>query len=244
MNRFDNDPVPVLVQEAVGEVRAAQAAVRGAVEKRVAEHRAGGSETKTKKSAATRKRIMDAASGLMRERGSVDFQMNEVPDRCNMSKGALYYYFSDREELVQAVFAEVFDETIEALEATCDQAETGREAIRLLCAEIVRRLDAGGPFTLAISNEMAVSRDKALTVASERLGRIVKLVSTQFTRAKSEGIIREDVDARLAATHVVGGFLLASVAALDLGYDDDREGMVSALVQLSLRGLGTEGAVL
>ena len=178
------------------------------------------------------------------ERGSVDFQMNEVSDRCNMSKGALYYYFSDREELVQAVFAEVFDETIEALEATCDQAETGREAIRLLCAEIVRRLDAGGPFTLAISNEMAVSRDKALTVASERLGRIVKLVSTQFTRAKSEGIIREDVDARLAATHVVGGFLLASVAALDLGYDDDREGMVSALVQLSLRGLGTEGAVL
>lgn len=47
------------------------------------------SGAKTRKSAATRERIMVAASELMTERRGTDFQMSEVSARCNMSKGAL-----------------------------------------------------------------------------------------------------------------------------------------------------------
>ena len=72
------------------------AAARGATRLR--------SGAKTRKSAATREKIMAAATELMVERGNTDFQMSEVSARCQMSKGALYYYFADKGALVQAIF--------------------------------------------------------------------------------------------------------------------------------------------
>ena len=56
-------------------------------------------EARTKKSAATRKRIMHETTKLMLARGNTNFKMSEISDRARLSKGALYYYFSDREAL-------------------------------------------------------------------------------------------------------------------------------------------------
>ena len=70
--------------------------------------------TATPKSAATREKIMAAATSLMAERGSADFQMAEVSARCGMSKGSLYYYFSDRAELVRAVLDRAVDDLWQA----------------------------------------------------------------------------------------------------------------------------------
>ena len=57
-------------------------------------------EARTKKSAATRKRIMHETTKLMLARGNTNFKMSEISDRARLSKGALYYYFSDREALL------------------------------------------------------------------------------------------------------------------------------------------------
>lgn len=73
--------------------------------------RGGRAEARTRKSAVTREKIMEAAAELMVERGGTDFQMMEVSSRCEMSKGSLYYYFADKGELVRAVM----DRSVEAL---------------------------------------------------------------------------------------------------------------------------------
>ena len=56
--------------------------------------------SKTRKSARTRARILEAAARLVSERAGVDFQMAEIAERCDMSKGALYYYFRDRDAIL------------------------------------------------------------------------------------------------------------------------------------------------
>ena len=58
---------------------------------------------KTRKSAKTRGRIMEAASRLMVERHGMHFNMSEVSERCRMSKGSLYYYFQDKDDLVEEI---------------------------------------------------------------------------------------------------------------------------------------------
>ena len=50
-------------------------------------------EARTKKSAATRKRITHETTKLMLARGNTNFKMSEISDRARLSKGALYTTF-------------------------------------------------------------------------------------------------------------------------------------------------------
>jgi len=72
-------------------------------------------ERRTKKSIETRKRIMSVATKIMVERGSTDFKMSEVSSQAQLSKGALYYYFADKDSLVQAVFDSSVDDLADVL---------------------------------------------------------------------------------------------------------------------------------
>lgn len=225
--------------ELVGEVRAAHEAVHEAVSQAVTREKTRlRSATKTRKSARTRTSIMEAALDLMTERGSTDFQMSEVAQRCGISKGALYYYFADRDELADAVLDEVLDDTVDAIERIAREAPSAREAIDGLCAEMARRFEAGSPLALATTNELAHAHGNVLSAATERLDRIVRVVEGQIERAREEGIVREDADASLVATFVVGGFLLTSLASANGLAFPEKEDLVSALVDLSLRGAG------
>ena len=97
------------------------AAARGATRLR--------SGAKTRKSAATREKIMAAATELMVERGNTDFQMSEVSARCQMSKGALYYYFADKGALVQAIFDASVDERVDQIVGAVAKASSAMESI-------------------------------------------------------------------------------------------------------------------
>lgn len=66
-------------------VRAAKSAAQSALGEQMERRKQRiKSVSKTRKSRATRERIMTAASELMVERGNTDFQMSEVSARCHM----------------------------------------------------------------------------------------------------------------------------------------------------------------
>ena len=108
------------------------------------------SSTKTRKSAATRERIMAAATSLMVERGNTDFQMSEVSSRCKMSKGALYYYFADKDALVEAIFDRSIDELVDSVEGAVAGASSALEALVSLTRELTCRMSVGSPLALAM----------------------------------------------------------------------------------------------
>ena len=83
----------------------------------------------SRKSQATRARIMQTATDFISERGSTDFQMNEISDRCNLSKGALYYYFIDKADLMDAIFDQVIGDLVEQVEEAVSTAHTPLETI-------------------------------------------------------------------------------------------------------------------
>lgn len=223
--------------ELVGDVRAAHEAVHDAVSRTVTREKSRlRAAAKTRKSAATRQRIMEAASAIMTEHGATDFQMSEVAARCGISKGALYYYFADRDELSQAVFDEVLEETVAAVERIANEAATAREAIDGLCAEMTRRFEAGSPLALAVASELSRMNGEVLTVATERFSRIVSLVSAQIDRARGEGFVRADANPSLVATFVVGGFLMTSLASANAKAFPNKESLAAALVDLALNG--------
>ncbi len=214
--------------------------VAGAVEERVAKRGAKlRSVAKTPKSQATRKRIMDEASRLMSERGSTDFQMAEVSSRCGMSKGSLYYYFSDREALVDAIFQQSSDDLVEALDAAVKGAATASEGLEALVAELAKRLCDGGILSVWLRQELVNPTRATMDLADNGYRHVVHVVEELVDRAKDEGYVRQDVDSYVAASFVTGGVMGGAVALEEQGAfaTGQGEAQLGELMGLSLRGI-------
>ena len=183
--------------------------------------------TATPKSAATREKIMAAATSLMAERGSADFQMAEVSARCGMSKGSLYYYFSDRAELVRAVLDRAVDDLVASVERIVSTAPSAADSIAGLLDALAEATRPGGPLMLAVAGVGAGSAP----VEGTRLARIVDVLEAQIERAKAEGLGGPEVNARLAAAAVAGAFLVFERVDVRATAED--------VLGLALCGIGT-----
>ena len=169
-------------------------------------------EVRTRKSAATKRRIMQTAEEIISERGNTVFKMSEVSRRCGMSKGALYYYFTDKQDLVNAVFEDQVEELLRLLDNTVAQADSAGEALRLMCDTFVNRVSGSSPLAMALVRDLALIREPGSYAQNVRVRHIVGLIADQLERGKEEGIVRPDVDARFAAVGVCGMFTFSAVS--------------------------------
>lgn len=202
----------------------------------------GRSTSKTRKSAATRRRIMDAAAQLMVEHGNTAFQMSEISERCEMSKGAIYYYFADKEDLVSAVYEDQLDDLVRAIDIAVDNTDTAVEALRNACAEFATRAGSGSPLAMAIVRELLLSREDVPKKQVRSIHHIIEVVASQLERAKREGVVREDTDVELAAVSACGAFTFAAASFL-MRADHvaiTSETFASELFDLLVHGIGNQ----
>ena len=67
-------------------------------------------KTKVKKSDTTRRRILETALQLFREKGFEQTTMREIAERAGMALGAAYYYFNSKEKFVMAYYQQTLEE--------------------------------------------------------------------------------------------------------------------------------------
>ena len=97
---------------------------------------------RTYKFSDDRKRdIVNAARDLIEERGLAHISNKEVAAQAGISRGALYYYYPDKNSLVEAVLDDYIDDLTEALELWEESRPKGmnRPAVRG-SIELVKRL--------------------------------------------------------------------------------------------------------
>ena len=194
---------------------------------------------KTRKSAETREKILTAAGELIAERGGVDFQMAEIARRCNMSKGSLYYYFNDRDEIVQEIFSKAVDDFVSSLEKAVAEARSASEALHDLCRAFSERVSQGGPLVLAIAVELIQGRSNVLDTIEDRFYRIGHIIEVQIDRAKGEGVVRQSIDSSVAASCVCGAFFFSLVEVMGRdGRKFDPDELTDQLVDIVISGLG------
>jgi AcrR family transcriptional regulator len=62
---------------------------------------------KQKRAERTRRDVLDAAREIFTGRGFADASMEEIAERAGVTRGPLYHYFDDKQDLFRAVYAEV-----------------------------------------------------------------------------------------------------------------------------------------
>ncbi len=93
--------------------------------------------TKTKKqqdndNPGTKKRIIEVARGLFSQHGYLGVSMNDIAERVNITKAALYYHFTGKTEIYREVLDEVFNRLNSLIAKALDENTVSQRLHKLI----------------------------------------------------------------------------------------------------------------
>ncbi len=154
-----------------------------------------------------RNQILDTAEDVFAKRGFDGAKMDDIAERAGLSKGAVYWYFKKKDDIIAALLDRVFRRSIEALRRIA--AEQGSVRDRLLrSGEQISRDYQALTHLMPIALEFYAIALRRRSVRKHLAGLYDELLSI-FTPLIEEGIRSgelENVDARRAATMLIAGY--------------------------------------
>jgi TetR/AcrR family transcriptional regulator, transcriptional repressor for nem operon len=182
----------------------------------------------TAKGRATRDRILAAASALMFERGVAGTSTEDVRIAAGVSSSQLYHYFTNKQQLVQAVVGYQTQAVLDAQQPLLSRLDSfaALEAWRDLIVDLQKaRHCVGGCPIGSLASEVADSDPEARKELVAGFARWEGAIRDGLTAMRDRGELRPDADpVRLALALLAalqGGLLLAQTrrdtAALEAG---------------------------
>ncbi|WP_448205758.1 TetR family transcriptional regulator [Azospirillum sp. sgz302134] len=190
--------------------------------------------------------IVDAALDVFGERGFAAARLDDVAARAGVSKGTLYLYFPNKEELFKAVVRAAILPNLELAERRLAEARGASfpilEALLTIMAERILRTKAGAIPKLIIA-EAGNFPDLARFYYDEVIRRAFALVSAVLARGVESGEFRPvDIDAtvRLVVAPMLMSALWRSTFEALEGRPLDLPGLLRAHLDHLRRALAPE----
>ena len=199
---------------------------------------------------ARTKDILDAAMRMFARKGVDDTKMQEIATEAGLSAGAIYRYFSSKEDLLRGVFAECTEEhrTLFA------QAAIGTDSPSEALGEIGRsawddfkREGWRDNVILNLETALKATRQPEELGAARRemLSALVELLEGLVEQGQAAGELDPSMDAQALATTLLACHLGSGLLALQLGEQMDTDGvhnivmglLESSILQPSLAGV-------
>ena len=169
----------------------------------------------TPKGERTRARIVEAAAALIHEHGVAATTLEDVKAAADVSGSQLYHYFSDKNELVQAVIDYQAD-TIVKHNRQALGSPKGVEAWRKMVVTGVRSTQGKGGCALgSLGGQLAESDPEARALIAAGFDQWAAALSDGLRSLHADGKLPSDIDPDDLATTLLatlqGGLLLAQV---------------------------------
>jgi AcrR family transcriptional regulator len=171
-------------------------------------------QPRTGKGRATRDRVLDAATELVFEHGVSGTTLDDVRAAANVSKGQLYHYFADKEDLVHAVIDRTIQQVLDAQPRLIDLSTWA--AIAAWFDDLVRlqvdRHAIGGCPIGSLAGELAETDEQARAELAAGFDRWEAPLREGLQHMQANGKLRRGADpARLATAtlaSIQGGLVL------------------------------------
>jgi TetR/AcrR family transcriptional regulator, transcriptional repressor for nem operon len=170
----------------------------------------------TRKGRETRDRIIDAAAGLIYDRGVAAVSLDDVLDTTGTSKSQLYHYFADKDDLVHAVIRRQRDNIVRfhkpALESLSSWDDIAGWRDMIVDAQRARSCRGGCPLG-SLANELAELDETARDQLVDAFTVWEALLADGLDSMVANGTLEPGHDTADLATGVMaslqGGLLLA-----------------------------------
>jgi AcrR family transcriptional regulator len=186
----------------------------------------------TTKGRATRDRILDTATALVFEHGVTGTTLDDVREAANVSKGQLYHYFADKDDLIHAVIDRTIQQVLDAQPRLTNLSSW--RAIASWFNDLVQlqieRHAVGGCAIGGLAGELAETDDQARAELAAGYDRWEAPLREGLEQMRARGKLRRNADpARLATATLAaiqGGLVLTQTrrdpqqlrVALDAAY--------------------------
>jgi TetR/AcrR family transcriptional regulator, transcriptional repressor for nem operon len=171
-------------------------------------------EPRTDKGRATRNRVLDAAAALVFEHGAAGTTLDDVRAAANVSKGQLYHYFADKDDLVHAVIDRTIQQVLGAQPRLTNLSSWTAIAAwfdDLVQLQVNRHATGGCPIG-SLAGQLAETDEQARTELAAGFDRWEAPLRDGLQQMQANGKVRHSADpARLATATLAaiqGGLVL------------------------------------
>ncbi|MBL0057998.1 MAG: TetR/AcrR family transcriptional regulator [Elusimicrobia bacterium] len=148
------------------------------------------SRTRSEPLEVRRRRVMEAAAAALVEKGYHDVKLEDIAKRAGLSKGALYLYFKDKEDIFAAVLSDVVDR-IEGRLLAVQQKGPALEALSEMASALLDCVDAHTDFLIQFSRETPnLCGEKAGKVLQDRFTRVMDHIADRVQRCVRAGDLK------------------------------------------------------
>lgn len=185
-----------------------------------------------------RKQIMDAALTVFSQKGFHQARMEDIAHEAVLSKGALYWYFTNKEDIIASLLTNFFDREILIIEEWAEREESARTLLQNLTSLIVEDLLALKPYLSVVYEFWAMS------FRNEQVGNVIRESMQKYLEfivpILQQGIDRREfrdlnaVDVAMAFGALVEGSILLWSYDLD---NVDLKVMITKSVTIFLDGI-------
>jgi TetR/AcrR family transcriptional regulator, transcriptional repressor for nem operon len=168
----------------------------------------------TSKGRATRDRILDAATALVFEHGVTGTKLDDVRGVAKVSKGQLYHYFADKDDLVHAVIDRTIQQVLDAQPRLANLSSWSAIAgwfDDLVRLQVERHAVGGCPIG-SLAGQLAETDEQARAELAAGFDRWESPLREGLSQMRAQGKLRRNAEpARLATATLAaiqGGLVL------------------------------------
>jgi TetR/AcrR family transcriptional regulator, fatty acid metabolism regulator protein len=150
-----------------------------------------------------RRVILDAAVRVFARNGFHGSRVGDIAEEAGVAHGLLYHYFSSKDEVLQTVFRENWGELLERFEQVAASDQPADEKLRAIVKILLRTWRNDPDLVTVMVRE--VGRSAHLATQVDDIGKGFHVIQRVIEQGQSEGVFRDELDARLASWVVYGG---------------------------------------
>jgi TetR/AcrR family transcriptional regulator, fatty acid metabolism regulator protein len=201
----------------------------------------GGVPNRSNAQEEKRRLLLDAAVRVFARKGYHASRVGDIAEEAGVAYGLLYHYFDSKEDVLRAVFREMWRALIETIKSVEEAGDPPREQLRKV-AEILLRSWRRDPDLVRVL-VLEVTRSPHLRDEMDEIEESFAAIQEIVERGQADGSIRSDLDPQLAS-YVFFGAVEELLTGWVLGRlpdsDEDVARAERTLVEIVTGGLAHE----
>ena len=193
----------------------------------------------TRKSSDKYQRILDAAIGVIAEKGYWQARVSEIAERAGVADGTIYLYYKNKEQLLMAAIDSAFAAFMERARRELAGLTDPRERLHRLAFVHLDMLGANRELAIVFQTELRQSARFLMEFSRHRLVEYFEMIREIVRDGQANGQFRADLSDKIAANCFFGAVDEMVTSWILSERDYPLAGAADAVVGLILRGMET-----
>lgn len=183
-------------------------------------------------------RILDAAIGVIAEKGFFQAKVAEIADRAGVADGTIYLYFKSKEQILMAAIDSAFSAfLVRAKTEAQDASLAPAERLRRLCRLHLATLGANRNVALVFQTELRQSARFLAQFSHKHLVEYFDLIRAIIREGQAAGQFRPDIPEKIAANCFFGAIDEMVTSWMLSEHDYPLAGAADAVIDVILKGM-------